>query len=356
MTSKHDRKRDVPLVGITLGDPNGIGPEIIVKIFSDTRLFDFCIPVVFAPARLLTFYARHFNQELKIHGIKSISDAVPDRLNALSNSDERFDVEWGVNSKEAGVQSISSFRMGVEFLKNDKIALLVTSPIHKENIQSEDFAFPGHTDYLNSELDGDALMFMVSEDLRVGLLTDHLPIKDVSQAITGKLIKTKIGAIKSSLKRDFGIINPRIAVMGINPHASDNSTIGSDENDTLIPALEELRSDGTLIFGPYPADGFFGKQMYRQFDAVLAAYHDQGLIPFKTISFGHGVNFTAGLSHVRTSPDHGTGYDIAGKGQADISSFLSAITTGLNIVASRREYDRLTENVLKTSIKKRSVR
>ncbi|GAK88144.1 4-hydroxythreonine-4-phosphate dehydrogenase [Nonlabens ulvanivorans] len=340
-------------VGISLGDPNGIGGEIILKAFEDSQMLELYTPVIFASTKLLSYYIKTLNLNIKIHGITSLDDVVDGKVNVVRLIKEPFIVNWGTVDPIAGELAVRSFKAATAALKLGQVDVLVTAPIHKESIQSEDFKFPGHTDYLNQELEGESLMFMVSEDLRVGLLTDHVPLKEVSDQITEKLIKTKIGTIKESLKKDFGIVKPKIAVLGINPHVGDNGVIGTDDQETLIPVLEELRKDGTLIFGPYPADSFFGNKKHLQFDAVLASYHDQGLVPFKTITFGTGVNYTAGLSHVRTSPDHGTGFDIAGKGMANPSSFMAAIHTAVTIFRHRMMYDELSANPLKNLSKKR---
>ncbi len=340
-------------VGISIGDPNGIGGEIILKAFEDPLMLEMYTPVIFASTRLFSYYIKTLDLSNKIHGIKSLDDVVPGKINVVRLLEDNYRVEWGVVSPNAGAVAVKSLSAAVQALKDNKVDVLVTAPIHKESIQSDDFKFPGHTDYLNQELEGDSLMFMVSENLRVGLITDHVPLKEVTNQITDKVIKTKIGTIKKSLKRDFNISKPKIAVLGINPHVGDNGVIGSDDQETLIPALEELREDGTLIFGPYAADGFFGTGNYKNFDAILASYHDQGLVPFKTLSFGYGVNYTAGLSHVRTSPDHGTGFDIAGKNEASPSSMIAAINTAGTIYKNRKLYDRLTANTLKPQSRKR---
>lgn len=340
-------------VGISLGDPNGIGGEIILKAFEDSQMLELYTPVIFASTKLLSYYIKTFNLNIKIHGITSMNDIVEGKVNVVRLIKEPFIVNWGAVDAAAGELSIRSLKAATAALKENQIDVLVTAPINKESIQSDDFKFPGHTDFLNQELEGESLMFMVSEDLRVGLLTDHVPLKDVPSQITEKLIKTKIGTIKESLKKDFGIVKPKIAVLGINPHAGDNGVIGTEDQEKLIPALEELRKDGTLIFGPYPADSFFGNKKHLQFDAVLASYHDQGLVPFKTIAFGAGVNYTAGLSHVRTSPDHGTGFDIAGKGDANPSSFIAAIHTASAIFKHRNMHEELSANPLKNLSKKR---
>jgi len=347
-----DKEKNIT-IGISIGDPNGIGGEIILKAFEDPLMLEMYTPVIFASTRLFSFYIKEFQLSNKIHGIKSLEDIVPGKINIVRLLKDDYQVEWGKISKPAGEIAIASLRSAVNALKKGEIDVLVTAPLNKEAIQSEDFKFPGHTDYLNQELEGESLMFMVSDSLRVGLITDHLPISEVADHITGKLIKTKIGTIKKSLKRDFGITKPKIAVLGINPHVGDNGVIGTDDQEKLIPALEDLREDGTIIFGPYAADAFFGSGNYKNFDAILASYHDQGLIPFKTLSFGSGVNFTAGLSHVRTSPDHGTGFDIAGKNKANPSSMIAAIHTAASIYRDRKMYDDLTSNPLKSQSRKR---
>ena len=340
-------------VGISMGDPNGIGGEIILKAFEDSRMLELYTPIIFGSTKLLTYYSRNFNLNTKFHGIQDASQAIEGKINVVRLFKEPYEVNWGQVDKEAGEISIKSLKNAVEALKEDFVDILVTAPINKESIQSDDFNFPGHTDYLNQELEGDSLMFMVTPELKVGLLTDHVPLQDVPKNIDAKLIKKKIGTIKDSLKKDFRISRPKIAVLGINPHVGDNGTIGSDDQDSLIPALEDLRTDGNIIFGPYAADSFFGNRKHLEFDAILASYHDQGLVPFKTLSFGRGVNYTAGLSHVRTSPDHGTGFDIAGQGVASPTSFIAAIHTAADIYRNRNEYAKLTEDVLKTNNRKR---
>ena len=243
--------------------------------------------------------------------------------------------------------AIKSFESAVKALKQDKIDALVTAPINKHNIQSEEFKFPGHTDYLNQELQGDSLMLMVSDGLRVGLLTDHVPVKNVSEKITEKLIITKIDTVYRSLQQDFKIRRPKIAVLGINPHTGDNGVIGKEDDELMKPTLQKIRDTGKLVYGPYAADSFFGSDNYKQFDAIIASYHDQGLIPFKTLSFGHGVNFTAGLDKIRTSPDHGTAFDIAGKGIASETSFKEAVFLAIQVFKNRTEFLELTKNPLK---------
>lgn len=343
-------------VGISIGDPNGIGGEVALKCFADERMLELCTPVFFCSLGLLEFYNHTFNLDVKFHTLSTLEDIKHQSINVLPPGDasEGFKVAWGTVDPLAGLVAVASLKEATGALKIGRIDVLVTAPINKESIQSDDFNFPGHTNYLNQELEGNSLMFMIAQQLRIGLITDHIPLKDVSEHVTSKAIKTKIGSIKESLKRDFGITRPRIAVLGINPHVGDNGVIGTEDQDTLIPTLEDLREDGTLIYGPYAADAFFGQRNDRNFDAVLASYHDQGLVPFKTLSFGNGVNYTAGLNKVRTSPDHGTGFDIAGTDVARPDSFRAAVFLAIEIYKARASYTELTANPLKTNSRKRS--
>ena len=335
------------IVGISVGDLNGIGPEIILKTFEDPRSLELCTPVIFASSRVMSFFKKHFSSKINFHEINSTEQIKEGKVNVLNVWKEPVTIQFGQEDKKIGEYAIKSLESAVKSLKENTIDLLVTAPINKSNIQSETFNFPGHTDYLNQELEGDSLMFMVSQRLRVGLLTDHVPVKDVSSHITEELIQNKIATVATSLKQDFAISKPKIAVLAINPHAGDNGVIGNEDDTVLKPTLEKLRQNGTLVYGPYSADSFFGSSSYQNFDAIIASYHDQGLIPFKTITFGTGVNFTAGLNKVRTSPDHGTAYEIAGKGNADESSFKRAIFTGIEIFRHRQEHAHYSKNPLK---------
>ncbi|WP_136667345.1 4-hydroxythreonine-4-phosphate dehydrogenase PdxA [Flavobacterium sp. H122] len=345
------KKAENIIVGISIGDLNGIGSEVILKSFEDNRMLEMCTPVIFANVKILSFLKKQLNLNINLHGIDKIDQAVTGKINVLNVWREGVNLEWGVEDQNVGKYAVKSFVTAVQALKEDKIDVLVTAPISKANIQSEEFSFPGHTDYLNKELEGDALMFMVQDSLRVGLLTDHVPINEVAKHLTEDLIRRKIKTINKSLIQDFGINKPRIAVLGLNPHSGDNGVIGDEEEKILKPALKKIFEEGVLVFGPFSADGFFGSGQYEKYDAVIAVYHDQGLIPFKTLSFGKGVNYTAGLNKVRTSPDHGTGYDIAGKGLADHSSFTEAIYTAIDIFKSRNEYLEMSENPLKVKEK-----
>lgn len=333
-------------LGISVGDLNGIGCEVALKTFVDSRMLDFCTPIFFASNKTIAAQKSALNIEIKYNGIQNAEEAIDGKINVVNVWKEIPELHFGEATQEAGEFAIKSLRAATEALKNESIDVLVTAPINKNTIQSEDFNFPGHTDFLAQELEGESLMFMVTEGLKIGLLTDHVAVKDAPAAINPILIRTKVRTIEKSLRMDFGVRSPKVALLGINPHSGDNGTIGEEDEDVLKPVIKEMSDAGHLVFGPYSADSFFGSDGYKNFDAILAAYHDQGLIPFKTLSFGKGVNFTAGLSRVRTSPDHGTAYEIAGKGQADHSSFKEAVFTALQIFKNRREYQGLTENVL----------
>ncbi len=345
------KKAENIIVGISIGDLNGIGSEVILKTFEDARMLELCTPVIFANVKILSFIKRNLESTVGLHGIDKLEQLVPGKINVLNVWREGVDLNLGTNDDKVGEYAIKSFVAATKALKEGLVDVLVTAPINKYNIQSEEFKFPGHTDYLDQELEGDALMFMVQDNLRVGLLTDHVPINQVASKLTEDLIVKKINTVKQSLIRDFSINNPKIAVLGLNPHCGDGGVIGKEDEELIRPVLKKLFDQGTMVFGPFPADGFFGSGHYEKFDAVIAAYHDQGLVPFKTLSFGKGVNFTAGLSKVRTSPDHGTAYDIAGKGMADYNSFKEAVYLAIDVYRSRIQYEEITENPLKVKEK-----
>lgn len=343
---------DKIVVGISIGDINGIGSEIILKTFEDSRMLEFCTPVIFASVKLMSFFKKHFETDINFHGIDKIEDLIPKKINVLNVWKEHVNVSFGEENEIGGEYAIKSLKAAVAALKESKIDTLVTAPINKSNIQSEGFNFPGHTDYLAQELQGDSLMLLISESLRVGLLTDHVAVKDVVKNITRERIDNKINTIHQTLIEDFAIEKPKIAVLGINPHTGDNGVIG-DEDDTLLrPALDNIRKNGKMVFGPYAADSFFGSGNYKNFDAIIASYHDQGLIPFKTLAFGKGVNFTAGLNRIRTSPDHGTAFDLAGKNEANFESFREAVFSAISIYHTREEYKEISKNPLQTSRKR----
>ena len=346
-------KREEKLkIGISIGDLNGIGGEIILKTFEDNRMLEFCTPVIFGSVKVLSFLKKHFESQINFHGVNQAKEALSGKVNVVNVWRDNVDIEFGKESLKAGEYSIKSLEAATNALKDGSVDVLVTAPINKHNIQSDKFNFPGHTDYLAKQLEGDSLMFMVTDTLKVGLLTDHVPLKDIASHITPELIIKKINIIHNTLKQDFGIRKPKIAVLGINPHTGDSGVIGNEDDEILRPTLTKIKEQGKLIFGPYAADSFFGSDNFKNFDAIVATYHDQGLIPFKTLSFGQGVNFTAGLSKVRTSPDHGTAYEIAGKGIADSGSFKEAVFTAINIFNKRKEYLDLSKNPLKKAPKK----
>ncbi|MBD3582223.1 4-hydroxythreonine-4-phosphate dehydrogenase PdxA [Flavobacterium selenitireducens] len=347
------KKAENILVGISIGDLNGIGSEVVLKTFEDSRMLEFCTPVIFANVKVLSFVKKTFESQSMLHGIDSLDQIVIGKINVLNVWREPVDLNFGSNDEKIGEYAIKSFTTAVAALKDGGIDVLVTAPINKYNIQSEEFKFPGHTDYLAQELQGNALMLMVKDNLRVGLLTDHVPVNDVASHLNETLIRTKIETVKKALIQDFSINKPKIAVLGLNPHAGDNGVIGKEDEQLLRPVIKKMFETGTMVFGPYPADGFFGSGQYEKFDAVIAAYHDQGLIPFKTLAFGKGVNYTAGLDKIRTSPDHGTAYDIAGKGIADHSSFAEAVYMAIDIFHSRIGHAEISKNPLK--IKEKSL-
>jgi 4-phospho-D-threonate 3-dehydrogenase / 4-phospho-D-erythronate 3-dehydrogenase len=341
------KKAENIIVGISIGDLNGIGSEIVLKTFEDSRMLELCTPVIFANVKMMSFVKKSFESTSQLHGIDRLDQLVLGKINVLNLWREGFDLKPGENDPKIGEYAIKSFVAATKALKENQIDVLVTAPINKYNIQSEDFKFPGHTDYLDQELEGNALMLMVQDNLRVGLLTDHIPVSEVAKHLTEDLIKRKIETVKQSLIQDFSINKPRIAVLGLNPHAGDGGVIGKEDEEIIKPTIKKLFEKGTLVFGPYPADGFFGSNQYEKYDAVIATYHDQGLIPFKTLSFGNGVNYTAGLNKIRTSPDHGTAYDIAGKGIADFNSFKEAVYLAIDIYDSRNEYTEISQKPLK---------
>lgn len=338
-------------IGISIGDINGIGIEIILKTFSDSRMLSFCTPIIFGSSKTISFHKKIIDIDLPINGITALNDVIENKINLFNVWKEEVDIKIGEPTKDAGKYAYLSLEKAVDALKNKEIDVLVTAPINKDNIQSESFKFQGHTEYLEANLEGESLMILMTDTLRVGLITGHIPIGKVSKTITPKLIKNKIAIMHQTLLQDFKINKPKIAILGLNPHCGDNGVIGNEDKDIVQPTIEEIQKTGKLIFGPYAADSFFGSEAYKKFDGVLAMYHDQGLAPFKTLSFGKGVNFTAGLSEIRTSPDHGTAYEIAGKGEADESSFKEALFAAISIYSNRREYIELTKDVLK--IKKR---
>ena len=341
------KKAENIIVGISIGDLNGIGSEVVLKTFEDSRMLELCTPVIFANAKTLSFIRKNFESTIALHGIDKLDQIVIGKVNVFNLWRESIDLNLGTNDEKIGEYAIKSFVAATQALKGGDVDVLVTAPINKYNIQSDTFKFPGHTDYLDQELEGDALMLMVQDNLRVGLLTDHVPLNEVASYLTEELIIKKIKTINKTLIQDFSINKPKIAVLGLNPHCGDGGVIGNEEDTILKPALKKLFEKGTFVFGPFAADGFFGSNQYEKYDAVIAMYHDQGLIPFKTLSFGNGVNFTAGLNKIRTSPDHGTAYDIAGKNKADYNSFKEAVYLAIDIYNSRNQHAEISEKPLK---------
>jgi len=339
-------------IGISIGDLNGIGSEVVLKTFEDSRMLDFCTPVVFANNKLLSFFKKHYKLSINIQGIHDAEKVIDGKFNVVNVWKENVKINFGNEDKKIGEYAFKSLEAATQALKDNKIDALVTAPINKNVIQSEQFNFPGHTDYLAKTLNGNSLMLMVSDQLKVGLLTDHVPVKQVAEVISPELITRKVGIIEETLQKDFRVRKPKIAVLGINPHSGDNGVIGKEDEEVLKPTILKINDKGKLVYGPFSADSFFGSKNYKNFDAVIAAYHDQGLIPFKTLSFGKGINYTAGLNRIRTSPDHGTAYEIAGKGEADFSSFKEAVFSAIEIFKNRKEYLTLTKNPLKKQSKK----
>jgi len=342
-------KTDKIVVGISIGDLNGIGIEVILKAFQDKRMLEFCTPVLFGATKVVSYHKKALNLEVPVHGITNIDQINPNKINILNIWKEEVKIDLGKATKESGTYAAKSLEAATNHLKENKVDVLITAPINKENIQSDSFNYPGHTEYLEANLEGKSLMILLTDELRIGLITGHIPLAKVAETITPELIKEKVDTMHESLKRDFGIVKPKIAVLSLNPHCGDNGVIGKEDDEIIKPTVQEIATSGKLVFGPYAADGFFGSKTYKQFDGVLATYHDQGLAPFKALSFGKGVNFTAGLNHVRTSPDHGTGYDIAGKNLANSSSFTEALFTALQVFNCRNDYKEITKNPLPIS-------
>lgn len=337
-----------PIIGITCGDINGIGTELIIKTFSDHRILEHCTPVIFASNKLINFYKKavpeaHFNYQ----SIKDFSRVNPKQINIFNCWEEEIMINPGQLNEIGGKYAVLSLMAAADALKHKHIEGLVTAPIHKKNVQSAEFNYTGHTPFLKAISNAsDVLMLLYAMNLRVALVTEHLPIKSVAESITKQAIVSKLNLLHASLRKDFGIDKPRIAVLGLNPHAGDEGLIGNEEEQIIKPAIKEAKQN-MMVFGPYSADAFFARRSYLQFDAVLAMYHDQGLIPFKTIAVGEGVNYTAGLSFVRTSPDHGTAFDIAGKNKADATSFTAAVFECLDIINRRKEYEERNKNPLR---------
>lgn len=338
-----------PVIGISCGDLNGIGIEVIIKTFSDTRLLEHCTPIIFASGKAINFYRKAVtDSSFNYQNIKDFNRIFHKQVNLFNCWEEEVAIAPGQLTDVAGKYAILSLQTAVAALKQNNIDGLVTAPIHKKNIQSPEFNFPGHTPYLKTMFGvNDVVMMLCAGNFRVALVTEHIPVSEIAKHITKEKILSKLNIIHQSLRKDFGIDKPRIAVLGLNPHAGDEGLIGNEEETIIKPAIKEAKNNNMLVVGPFSADAFFARNQYDKFDAVLAMYHDQGLIPFKALASGDGVNYTAGLPAVRTSPDHGVAFDIAGKDKADPSSFLTAIFECIDIINRRREYEENRQNPLR---------
>lgn len=338
-------------IGISQGDVNGIGLEVILKTFAEPAMLELCTPVLFSSGKTLSYHKKTLKLDtFNYNTINNVEGVVLRKFNLVNIYTEEINIELGRLTSSGGVYAIKSFLAGCEALSNNKIDALVTAPIHKHNTHSDSFPYAGHTSYLDDKFGkGSSMMMLVSEGLKVALCTEHLPIASVAASISHERIMKKIKTLAFSLKQDFSINKPRIAVLGLNPHAGDSGTIGEEEEKVIAPAINAAMQEGILAYGPYPADGFFGSMMFKKFDAVLAMYHDQGLVPFKYMAFDSGVNFTAGLPIIRTSPDHGTAFDIAGKNEANEESFRNAVYLACDLVRIRKNYKQSTANPLKAA-------
>ena len=337
-------------VGITHGDINGIGYEVIFKTLADNRIFESFIPIIYGSSKVAAYHRKALNiPNFSLNSISDVNDVHSKRINIINCLDDNIRVELGKSTSIGGEAAFIALEKAVDDLKNGKIDVLITAPINKKNIQSESFSFPGHTEYLQQQAGkGEALMLMVSENMKVGVVAGHVALKDVPSKITKESILTKLRTLNETLVMDFSIRKPRIAVLGLNPHAGDEGVLGTEEQDIIIPALNKAKEEGIMALGPYPADGLFGSEQFRNFDAILAMYHDQGLAPFKALTFSKGVNYTAGLPFIRTSPDHGTAFDIAGQDKANHDSFRQAIYLAIDVCNNRKQNKELGKNPLKS--------
>lgn len=340
-------------VGITHGDMNGIGYEIIMKTFQDLRILESITPVVYGSSKVASYHRKSLNiSEINFNLVKNADSAVSRRVNIVNVTHDEVKIDLGKSTEIAGQLALMALEAATNDLLKHHIDVLVTAPINKKNMQSASFRFPGHSEYLTDKAGcRDHLMLMVCDKLRVGVITGHIPLKNVPETITAELLLRKIELLNRSLTRDFGIRKPKIALLGLNPHAGDLGVIGSEEEQVITPAIEQALSRNWIVYGPYSADGFFGSNNYLKFDGILAMYHDQGMIPFKTLSFDRGINFTAGLPFVRTSPAHGTAYDLAGKNEASPNSFREAVLLAVDIFNKRKEFDELNHHPLQNYLK-----
>lgn len=335
-------------IGITQGDVNGIGYEVILKTFENPAILELCTPIVYGSPKVMTYHRKALELETSFTIINTAADAVSGRLNVVNCNDDEVKVEMGKPSHESGKAAFEALEKAMAEYKEGMYDVLVTAPIHKQMIQSDNFPFPGHTEYIEQSIgEGKALMILANESLRVALVTGHVPVAKIAATITQELIQEKLAIFNTSLKSDFGIGAPRIAVLALNPHAGDGGVIGKEEETIITPAIKAMREQGILCYGPFPADGFMGSGAYSHFDGVLAMYHDQGLVPFKVLAMENGVNFTAGLPIIRTSPDHGTAFDIAGKNMASPDSFRQALYMAIDIYRNRKNDNEARSNPLR---------
>ena len=349
--SRKEREDDNIRLGISQGDVNGIGYEVLLKCFSDTRMFENCTPILYGSSKVASYHKKLINAtDFPFINIRTVEQAEASKFNILNIIQDEVKIDIGQPTEIGGRLAAMSLDYACHDLMNGKLDALVTNPINKKNIQSDKFNFPGHTEYLTNKFGvEESLMIMTCHDLHIGIMTNHLSLSQVPKVLNRELILRKLQVMDSSLKRDFGIRMPKIAVLALNPHAGDRGLIGTEDDSIVAPAIREAFDNGILAFGPYPADGFFGNGTFREFDGVMALYHDQGLIPFKLMSFTEGVNFTAGLPYVRTSPSHGTAYEIAGKNIASAQSFRNAVFLAMDIIRNRREFDALSANTLRAA-------
>ncbi len=335
-------------IGISHGDVNGISYEIIVKTLSDSRMLDFFTPVVYGSSKVASYYKKLLGiHDFNFHVVRNVEQVLPGKANLVNIFPDEIKLDPGQVTGIAGQAALRSLEAVTNDLSKGSLDALVTAPINKQNIQGDGFNFPGHTEYLTRKFGADeSLMLMVSNDIRIGVITGHIALRDVPARISKERILNKVNILHHSLKRDFGIEKPKIALLGLNPHAGDKGVIGIEEQEVIIPAIREAFDSGVLVFGPYPADGFFGSASFNHFDGILAMFHDQGLVPFKTLSFKSGVNYTAGLPIVRTSPAHGTAFDMAGKNTASPNAFREAVYLAIDIVTNRRMHTEISANPL----------
>ena len=339
-----------PIIGITIGDLNGVGPEVIIKTFADNRVIEQCTPVIFSSAKVINYYRKLLNINFNFNNTKDLTKLNLKQVNVFNCWEEEVPIQPGQLTEISGKYAVRSLNVAVQCLKDGQLDALVTAPIHKANTNIPDFPYTGHTPFLQDKFGAkDVVMLLHHNNLRVALATEHIPISQVASRITKEQLTSKLSILKESLIKDFGIDKPKIAVLGLNPHAGDNGEIGKEEQEIIKPLVENLQQAGDLVYGPYGADAFFARGSYNEFDAVLAMYHDQGLVGFKTLAEGNGVNYTAGIPVVRTSPDHGTGFEIAGKNLANESSFRAAVFNALDIIRLRATHAENTANPLQRS-------